>query len=76
MRLLRDGVSTAPIAAYVYPSPKDDFVGEVLLTGLEPETQYQATFEIEGELAPRTASFRTMPASTGTGSWRIRDTAR
>ncbi len=72
VRLLRDGVSTAPIAAYVYPSPKDDFVGEVLLTGLEPETQYQATFEIEGELAPRTASFRTMPASTGTGGSKLR----
>jgi alkaline phosphatase D len=72
VRLLREGESAAPIAAYVYPSPKDDFMGEVHLTGLEPDTRYQASFEIDGELAPRTASFKTMPAAQSTTGSKLR----
>lgn len=53
------GAADAPIVAYSYPLPTDDFMGEVALTGLEPATAYEVSFDIEGDLAPRTATFTT-----------------
>lgn len=59
VRLAPTGASDAPIVAYSYPLPTDDFMGEVALSGLAPATSYEVSFEVEGELSPKKATFTT-----------------
>ena len=55
--------SEAPVAAYLYPTPTDDYATPFELKGLAPGHRYKVFFEVDGELSGREAEVQTAPAA-------------
>jgi len=59
------------IAAYVYPSPASDYAAVIDVTGLASGRDYELTFEVDGELSPKVARFRTAPPLGAKSAFRL-----
>lgn len=53
------------VAAYVYPAPTEDFVGEVVLDDLDPNTAYRYRFGVDGRGTSEGATFFSAPSGGG-----------
>ena len=63
--------SEAPIVAYAYPRPGDDFTATLEVTGLASERSYRVFAEVDGMLSGAPGSFTTPPAPGTSASFRV-----
>jgi len=64
-------LTTAPVVAWAWPSPLDDYAVTLQATGLAPDTDYYYGVEVDGALTTSAVPFTTGPAPGTSGTTRF-----